>query len=102
MDVLIDEFKIVESWQGIEVTKSLAQDRVYVKSHETGKWVEYGLLGHASRCLSGLAGVPKEIGDAVAEACSKRKGFKVTFGGAPDDLEPDVVDDDFYEESDDE
>ena len=102
MKVLIEEFVIKESWQGITVEKSLKQDRVYVWSHEGNKWVEYGLLGHVSRCLSGLVGAPKEIGEAVAEACSKQKGFKVAFGGAPDELEPDVVEDDFYEESDDE
>jgi hypothetical protein len=98
LEVLIEEFFIVESWHGISVKKSLKQDRVYVKGTD-GKWIQYGLLGHASGCLVGLAGAPKELGDAVAAACAVKKGCKVTFGGVPEEVE-EVVDD--FEESDDE
>lgn len=82
MDVLIEEFFITESWKGISVKKSLNQSRVYVKNEE-GKYIEYGLLGHQSWMLSGLSGAPNEIGEAIAEACSKQLGKKVTFVGAP-------------------
>tara|TARA_R110000868_G_scaffold260927_1_gene519048 strand:+ start:5709 stop:6002 length:294 start_codon:yes stop_codon:yes gene_type:complete len=82
VDVLVEEFFITETWKGISVKKSLHQSRVYVKNAE-GKFVEYGLLGHQAMMLSGLAGVPNEIGIAVAEACSKKVGKKVTFVGAP-------------------
>lgn len=44
-------------------------------------------------CLSGLTGVPNEIGVEVAEACSKKLGKKVTFVGAP------VLDEEEDEES---
>ena len=81
-EVLIEEFFIVESWKGIDVKKSLHQSRVHVKNAE-GKWVEYGLLGHQSMMLSGLAGAPNELGIAIAEACSKQLKQKVTFVGAP-------------------
>jgi hypothetical protein len=82
MEVLVEEFFIVESWKGIDVKKSLGQSRVWVKNAE-GKFVEYGLIGHQAMMLSGLAGVPNEIGVAVAEACTKKTGKRVTFVGAP-------------------
>ena len=91
MDVLIEEFFIVESWKGIDVKKSLHQSRVHVKN-AAGKYMEYGLLGHQSMMLSGLAGVPNELGEQLAEACTKYlkkngpkdiRGKKVTFVGAP-------------------
>jgi len=82
LDVLIEEFFIVESWKGIDVKKSLHQSRVFVKNAE-GKFMEYGLLGHQSMMLSGLAGVPNELGEAIAEACSKKLKKKVTFVGEP-------------------
>ena len=91
MDVLIEEFFITESWKGIDVKKSLNQSRVHVKNAE-GKYIEYGLLGHQSMCLSGLCGSPNELGEALAEACSEYlkksgpqaiRGKKVTFVGAP-------------------
>lgn len=99
MDVLIEEFFIVESWKGIDVKKSLHQSRVYVKNSE-GKFIEYGLLGHQSMMLSGLAGVPNEIGESIAEACTQKLGKKVTFVGAP--LIDEDIDDDATEESDEE
>lgn len=82
MEVLIDEFFIVETWKGISVKKSLNQSKVFVKNAE-GKFVEYGLLGHQAMMLSGLTGVPNEIGEEVAKACSKQLKKKVTFVGAP-------------------
>ena len=48
-----------------------------------GKWVEYGLLGHQSMMLSGLAGAPNELGQAIAKACSAKLCKRVTFVGAP-------------------
>ena len=44
-----------------------------------GKFVEFGLLGHSSMCLSGLSGAPSEIGVALAEACSKKLGKPVLY-----------------------
>ena len=81
-EVLIEEFFIVESWKGIDVKKSLHQSRVHVKNAD-GKWVEYGLLGHQSMMLSGLAGAPNELGVAIADACTKQLNKKVKFVGAP-------------------
>ena len=86
LEVLIEEFFIVESWHGIDVKKSLKQDRVYVKGGD-GNWIQYGLLGHASGCLVGLVGSPAELGDAIAAECAKQKGCKVTFGGVPEIVE---------------
>lgn len=82
MEVLIQEFFITESWKGIDVKKSLHQSRVHVKNAD-GKWVEFGLLGHQSMMLSGLCGAPNELGELVAEACTKQLNKKVTFVGAP-------------------
>jgi hypothetical protein len=82
LDVLIEEFFIVESWKGIDVKKSLNQSRVFVKNSE-GKYMEYGLLGHQSMMLSGLAGVPNELGESIAKACSAKLCKRVTFVGAP-------------------
>jgi len=81
-EVLIEEFFIVESWKGIDIKKSLHQSRVHVKNAE-GKWIEYGLLGHQSMMLSGLAGAPNELGEAIAKACSTKLCKRVTFVGAP-------------------
>jgi hypothetical protein len=91
LEVLIEEFFIVESWHGISIKKSLKQDRVYVKGTD-GRWIQYGLLGHASGVLVGLSGSPKELGEAIATACAVKKGCKVTFGGVPEEVE-EVVDD---------
>jgi hypothetical protein len=101
LEVLIEEFFIVESWHGIDVRKSLKQDRVYVKGSD-GKWIQYGLLGHASGCLTGLVGSPKELGDAIAAECEKQKGCRVRFGGVPEVVEEAAEVDDFQEEGDDE
>lgn len=87
MEVLIEEFKIAKKTQFGTHMKSTCQDKVYAKNIH-GAWEQVGLLGHASRCLTGLTGVADEDGIAAAEACSKQKGFKVTWGGAPPDEDP--------------
>ena len=90
MEVLIEEFFIVESWKGISVKKSLKQSRVYVKN-DAGKWIEYGLLGHVSGCISGLAGSPAELGEEIANACSAKLGRPIRYTGSPTFAEPEEV-----------
>tara|TARA_R110000868_G_scaffold288702_1_gene548982 strand:+ start:97 stop:438 length:342 start_codon:yes stop_codon:yes gene_type:complete len=82
LDVLVTEKKITETWKGISVVKPLGVSDVHVKNEE-GKWVQYGYIGHQSMMLSGLCGAPNELGEAIAEACSKKLKTKVTFVGAP-------------------
>ena len=46
-----------------------------------------------------MAGFPKELGQELADACSKQKGFKVTFAGSPELVEEVVeeLDEDYDE-----
>lgn len=105
MEVLIDEFFIVESWKGIDVKKSLNQSRVFVKNSD-GNFVQYGIVGHPAMQLCGLVGVPNELGEAIAEACTAYlktkgpeaiRGKKVKFVGAPlmdEDIDPNESEED--------
>lgn len=88
MDVLIEEFVVPKKTQFGTYMKSTCQDKVYGKNIH-GKWQQIGLLGHASRCLTGLTGIADEDGIIAAAECSKQKGFPIRWAGAPAD-EPEV------------
>lgn len=89
MEVMCEEFKVLKKTHFKDYMKSTGQDKVFLKNKE-GKWEQVGLLGHLSKCVSGLTTFPNDLGEELAEAVSKLKGFKVRWGGSahvPDEVE---------------
>lgn len=63
------------------------------KSDKEGRWKHAGYYMHARSVVVGLVDFPLELGEALAEALTKKLGKKVHWGDAPQTVEVESVDD---------
>lgn len=93
MKVTTRPHEAIKTVFGKTVKVSFNQEYVDMEGDD-GLTRHIGYLHLISKCFTGLSGFPKEFGAEVAQALTKRKGYPVTWAGAPELNDPERKEED--------